>query len=112
MKAARIHAFGGSDKVSVETIDVPRVKKKTALVRVRAAGVNPVDWAVREKIYNPKGADKLPLTLGHVIDAEQVADVAHLGALPLVRLEPPHLAPAPVSMSQTWLAVYPLWTRS
>ena len=55
MKAARIHAFGGSDKVSVETIDVPRVKKKTALVRVRAAGVNPVDWAVREKIYNPKG---------------------------------------------------------
>ena len=64
MKAARIHAFGGSDKVRVETIDVPRVKKKTALVRVRAAGVNPVDWAVREKIYNPKGADTLPLTLG------------------------------------------------
>src|SRR5262249_57769294 len=38
----------------------------------------------------------LPLALLHVVDAEQVADVAHLGALPLVRLEPPHLAPAPV----------------
>jgi NADPH:quinone reductase-like Zn-dependent oxidoreductase len=64
MKAARIHAFGGSDKVKVETIEIPRVRKNTALVRIRAAGVNPVDWAVREKIYNPKGADKLPLTLG------------------------------------------------
>ncbi|HEY3124783.1 MAG TPA: NADP-dependent oxidoreductase [Thermoanaerobaculia bacterium] len=34
------------------------------MVRVRAAAVNPVDWMVREKIYNPKGADKVPLTLG------------------------------------------------
>ena len=64
MKAARIHAFGGSEKVKVETVPLPRMRKNTALVRVRAAAVNPVDWAVREKIYNPKGADKLPLTLG------------------------------------------------
>jgi len=64
MKAARIHAFGGSDKVRVETIGLPETRTNTALVRVRAAGVNPVDWAIRERIYNPKGADKLPLTLG------------------------------------------------
>ena len=64
MKAARIHAFGGSEKVRVETVPLPRMRKNTALVRIRAAAVNPVDWAVREKIYNPKGADTLPLTLG------------------------------------------------
>jgi NADPH:quinone reductase-like Zn-dependent oxidoreductase len=64
MKAARIHAFGGSEKVRVETVPLPRMRKNTALIRVRAAAVNPVDWAVREKIYNPKGADTLPLTLG------------------------------------------------
>lgn len=64
MKAARIHAFGGSKKVRIETIALPRIRKSTALVRVRAAAVNPVDWMVRERIYNPKGADKVPLTLG------------------------------------------------
>ena len=64
MRAARIHAFGGSEKVKVETIAVPRIKKNAALIRIRAAAVNPVDWMVRERIYNPRGADKLPLTLG------------------------------------------------
>jgi NADPH:quinone reductase-like Zn-dependent oxidoreductase len=64
MKAARIHAFGGSEKVKVEEVALPKIRKNTALVRIRAAAVNPVDWMVREKIYNPKGADKVPLTLG------------------------------------------------
>jgi NADPH:quinone reductase-like Zn-dependent oxidoreductase len=64
MKAVRIHAFGGPDKVKLEELDEPRLKSKQALVRVIAAGVNPVDWAVREKIYNPKGADRVPMTLG------------------------------------------------
>lgn len=64
MRAARIHAFGGSEKVKIEAIAVPTPGRSQALVRIRAAGVNPVDWAVREKIYNPKGADRLPLTLG------------------------------------------------
>jgi NADPH:quinone reductase-like Zn-dependent oxidoreductase len=64
MKAARIHAFGGSKKVKVEEAPVPKLRRNTALVRVRAAAVNPVDWMVREQIYNPKGADRLPLTLG------------------------------------------------
>jgi NADPH:quinone reductase-like Zn-dependent oxidoreductase len=43
MKAARIHSFGGSEKVRVETVPLPRMRKNTALVRVRAAAVNPVD---------------------------------------------------------------------
>jgi NADPH:quinone reductase-like Zn-dependent oxidoreductase len=64
MKAARIHAFGSSEKVKLEDVARPRIRKNTALVRVRAAAVNPVDWMVREKIYNPKGADKVPLILG------------------------------------------------
>src|SRR6266545_669551 len=64
MKAARIHAFGGSDRVKIEDIPTPNIKRGHALVQIRAAGVNPVDWAIREKIYNPKGADRVPLTLG------------------------------------------------
>src|SRR5882724_5528333 len=64
MKAARIHAFGGSSKVKVEEVGVPRIRRGEALIRVRAAAVNPVDWMAREKIYNPPGQNRLPLTLG------------------------------------------------
>jgi len=64
MKAVRIHEFGGPDQVHVEDVPLPKVARGKALVRIRAAGVNPVDWMVREHMYNPKGADRLPLTLG------------------------------------------------
>src|SRR5437660_10792056 len=64
MKAIRIHEFGGADKVQLEDVAIPKATRGKALVRIRAAGVNPVDWMVREHIYNPKGADRVPLTLG------------------------------------------------
>jgi NADPH:quinone reductase-like Zn-dependent oxidoreductase len=64
MKAVRIHAFGGSDQVKIEDIPVPRIKAGEALVKIKAAAVNPVDWMIREKIYNPEGAQRVPLTLG------------------------------------------------
>jgi NADPH:quinone reductase-like Zn-dependent oxidoreductase len=64
VKAARIHRFGGSDAVKIEEVEVPKLRPKHALVRVVAAGVNPVDWMTRERIYNPKGADHVPMTLG------------------------------------------------
>src|SRR5256886_10144189 len=64
MKAVRIHEFGGAEKVQVEDVAIPKATRGKALVRIRAAGVNPVDWMVREHLYNPKGADRVPLTLG------------------------------------------------
>lgn len=64
MKAIRIHAFGGPDRVRLEDVPLPRLGRGKALVRVRAAAVNPVDWMIREHLYNPRGADRVPLTLG------------------------------------------------
>lgn len=64
MKAVRIHAFGGPDTVAVEDIAIPELAPNQALVRVVAAGVNPPDWMIREHEYNPKGADRVPMTLG------------------------------------------------
>ena len=64
MKAVRIHAFGGPDQVQVEDVPIPKIKAGEALVRIKAAAINPVDWMVREKIYNPEGMDQVPLTLG------------------------------------------------
>lgn len=64
MKAVRIHEFGGSDKMRVEDIPKPQATGDSILVRVRAAAVNPVDWMIREKIFNPEGADRVPMILG------------------------------------------------
>jgi NADPH:quinone reductase-like Zn-dependent oxidoreductase len=64
MKAVRIARFGGPEVVRIEQLTEPKIHSGEALVRVRAAGVNPVDWMIREKIYNPEGADRVPLTLG------------------------------------------------
>lgn len=64
MIAVRIHRFGGPEQVRVENVSKPEPRRGEAAIRVHAAAVNPVDWMVREKIYNPKGADRVPLTLG------------------------------------------------
>jgi len=64
MKAVRIHEFGGPDRVQIEEVATPKVTRGKALVRIHAAAVNPVDWMVREHLYNPKGADRVPMTLG------------------------------------------------
>jgi NADPH:quinone reductase-like Zn-dependent oxidoreductase len=64
MRAVRIHAFGGPEQVVVEEIAAPALEPHHAKVRVVAAGVNPVDWAIREHEYNPRGADSVPMTLG------------------------------------------------
>ena len=58
MKAAIYREFGGADKIEVTTVDVPEVKEGEVLVRVKAAGVNPVDAAVREGYLK----DYLPYT--------------------------------------------------
>jgi NADPH:quinone reductase-like Zn-dependent oxidoreductase len=64
MLAARIHQFGGPEQIKLEDTDRPVPLKGNALIRVRAAGINPVDWMIREKQFNPPGTEKLPQTLG------------------------------------------------
>jgi NADPH:quinone reductase-like Zn-dependent oxidoreductase len=48
MKAIRIHRFGGPEVLQLEDVPVPRPASEQVLVRVFAAGVNPVDWKIRE----------------------------------------------------------------
>jgi NADPH:quinone reductase-like Zn-dependent oxidoreductase len=48
MKAVRIHSFGGPEVLSFEDMKTPEPKSGEILVRVSAAGVNPVDWKIRE----------------------------------------------------------------
>lgn len=47
MQAVRFHEYGGPEQLVLEQVPVPQPGPGTVLVRVHAAGVNPVDWKVR-----------------------------------------------------------------
>lgn len=48
MKAVRLHAFGGPEVLVYEDAPRPVPKAGEVLVRVRAVGINPPDWYLRE----------------------------------------------------------------
>jgi NADPH:quinone reductase-like Zn-dependent oxidoreductase len=49
MQAVRMHGKGGPEVLRLERVPVPQVGGDQVLIRVRAAGVNPVDWKLRER---------------------------------------------------------------
>jgi NADPH:quinone reductase-like Zn-dependent oxidoreductase len=62
MQAIRVHAFGGPEVLSVETIARPRPASGEVLLRIKAAGVGPWDgWVRGGKSVIPQ---PLPLTPG------------------------------------------------
>ena len=48
MRAIGIREFGGRDKLEALDLPEPKVPPDAVQIRVRAAGVNPVDWKMRE----------------------------------------------------------------
>jgi NADPH:quinone reductase-like Zn-dependent oxidoreductase len=69
MKAVRIHEYGSPDVLRYEDVDEPEPAADEVRVRVRAAGVNPVDWMTRKGLVE---RDELPWTVGW--DAAGVVD--------------------------------------
>ncbi len=47
MQAARIHDYGGPEQIVIEQASRPVPDAGQALVRLKAAGVNPADWKMR-----------------------------------------------------------------
>ncbi len=48
MRAMAIREFGGRDTLQLMDLPVPPAGPRDVLIQVRAAGVNPVDWKIRE----------------------------------------------------------------
>src|SRR5437762_13392792 len=61
MKAIRVHKFGAPQEMRLEELPDPRPGPGEVLVRVKAAGVNPVDTYIRSGSY---GERPLPYTPG------------------------------------------------
>jgi len=75
VKAVIIHAYGNEDVVKQVDVARPEPKADEILVKVHAAGVNPVDW----KIRNGMG-ERLGLTLPIRLGGEVAGTVEELGA--------------------------------
>ena len=67
MKAVIIHAYGGPEVLKLEDVPRPEPTENEVLVRVIAAGVNPVDAIIREGTYAREFGTHLPLVPGYDI---------------------------------------------
>ena len=79
MKAVRMHAFGDTDVLHYEEIERPLPQAGEVLVRVRAAGVNPVDWGARSYPM-PSTTGAAGASLPYILGWDLAGDVAALGA--------------------------------
>src|SRR5246127_2696514 len=64
MKAIRIHHYGGPEVLKYEDTPRPQPQASEVLVHVHAAGVNPIDWKVREGEMKDFWPHTFPLVLG------------------------------------------------
>ena len=76
MKAARIHEFGGPSVLRYEEAPTPEPAGDQILIRVHAAGINPVDGKIRSGTYRFRPA--LPAILGRdisgVVEKSEIKD--------------------------------------
>src|SRR5439155_12748653 len=64
MKAMVIHEYGGPEVLKYEDVPRPEPKADQILIRVIAAGVNPVDGMIRSGMFAKDGNGAFPMVLG------------------------------------------------
>jgi NADPH:quinone reductase-like Zn-dependent oxidoreductase len=64
VKAVTLHRFGGPEVLAVEHVADPPLGPDYVLVAVRAAGVNPVDWKIREGYLTGRFPHHIPVIPG------------------------------------------------
>ncbi len=76
MRAVRFHDYGPPEVLVVEQVSRPEPKEGEVLVRVHAAGVNPVDWKLRQGFMR----NFRPLTFPATPGIELAGTVEAIGA--------------------------------
>ena len=65
MKAVVLYEYGGPDKLRYEEWDDPQAGDGQILIRVSAAGINPIDWKIRSGAMKTFMPLELPTILGY-----------------------------------------------
>jgi NADPH:quinone reductase-like Zn-dependent oxidoreductase len=76
MAAIRFHEYGPPDVLRLESVERPQPEPSEVLVRVRAAGVNPIDWKIRAGYLQ----QFMPLDLPHIPGIDVAGTVEAVGA--------------------------------
>jgi N-ethylmaleimide reductase len=72
-QALRLHAYGGPEVLRLDDVPVPTPGAGEVLVRVKAAGVNGLDWKIRDGLVRDVFQLPLPAVLGIELAGEVVA---------------------------------------
>ena len=65
MKSAQINRYGGSEVIEInQNTPEPTLSSGKVLVSIKAAGVNPADWKIREGYFQQMVPLQFPTTLG------------------------------------------------
>lgn len=75
-RALQLQAYGGTESLHVDLVAVPEPAAGEVLVRVRAAGINALDWKIREGFAK----DAFPLPLPATLGIELAGKVVKIGA--------------------------------
>src|SRR4029453_13528418 len=129
MKAVAIRRFGGRKTMELMELPKPTLKPNEILIRLKAAGVNPADWKIREGLFQGRMPHEFPIILGWdgagIVEAvgnsgipfkegDEVfayarKEILHDGCYAqFIVLEERHLAPKPKNLSFEEAAVIPL----
>jgi N-ethylmaleimide reductase len=72
-RALRIHTYGGTEVLQWDEVPMPQPGEGEVVVRVAAAGVNGLDWKIRDGLVRDIFKLPLPITLGLELAGEVVA---------------------------------------
>lgn len=64
MRAVQVHAYGGPEQLKLEEKPRPEPLSGEVLLRVYAAGVNPIDWKIRQGLLKAVQPVTFPFTPG------------------------------------------------
>lgn len=64
MRAIAVNEFGGRDNLRLVNLPVPEIGENDILIEIMAAGVNPVDWKIREGMLRHRIPHEFPLVPG------------------------------------------------
>jgi NADPH:quinone reductase-like Zn-dependent oxidoreductase len=64
MKRIQYHAYGGPEMMRLEDFELPALAARQVAVKVKFAGINPIDWKVRQGNLKMLTGKSFPRTMG------------------------------------------------